>query len=236
MEDYKSPRVYVEQPLSEGIALELADGVQHYLKNVLRIMNGDAVRFFNGRDGEFVGRVENAGKKTVTVTLEKKSRAQKNPDRRIHLLFAPIKKDRMDWLVEKAVELGATDLHVVLTQNTDMRKINEDRMKTQIIEASEQCERLDIPALHVTGDMFKTLALWNKAVPIFAALERFDAAPLRDQNVSKECAILIGPSGGFTQDEKEKLASLTFIKPVSLGNNILRSETAVAAALSYLML
>lgn len=232
----KSPRVYIQDSLSEGISLQFTDGVQHYLKNVLRIMAGDAVRLFNGRDGEFVGRIEDAGKKAISVTVENKLRTQKNPARKVHLLFAPIKKERMDWLVEKAVELGATDLHVVLTQNTDIRKINEERIRTQIIEAAEQCERLDIPTLHAAGDMFKTLALWNKDVPMFAALERFDAAPLRDQANGGECAILIGPSGGFTFDEKEKLASLSFIKPVSLGDNILRSETAVAAALSYLTL
>lgn len=237
MQDFtRTPRVFIEQALSEGLSLELTDGVQHYLKNVMRVLPGDAVRLFNGRDGEYVGRIEGAGKKAISVTVENKLRAQKKPLRKVHLLFAPIKKERMDWLVEKAVELGATDLHIALTHNTDIRKINEDRIRAQIVEAAEQCERLDVPVLHPPGDLYKIMALWDKTVPVFAALERFDAAPLRDQAVPGDCAVLIGPSGGFTDDEKGKLSALTFIKPVSLGGNILRSETAVAAALSYLTL
>ena len=235
MTDYtKLPRVYVDTPLIESDTIDIGDGAHHYLKNVMRVQSGEEIRLFNGRDGEYLGRVVVAGKKTLSIQIEKKLKPQKNNGRKIHLLFAPIKKERMDFLIEKAVELGATDIHPVFTQNTDMRKIKEDRLNAQIIEAAEQCERLDIPSLHPAQDLFPALAVWNKSVPFLAALERFDAVPLRQIREDGDCAILIGPSGGFTEEEKQKIAALTFIKPVSLGENILRSETAVVAALAIL--
>ena len=152
----------------------------------------------------------------------------------MHLLFAPIFNERMDFLIVKAVELGATLIHPVLTQNTDMRKINEDRLHAQIIEAAEQCERLDLPALMPAKDLFAALASWNKNILMLAALERFDAQPLKKRALPGNVAVLIGPSGGFTREEMEKIAALSFIQPVSLGENILRSETAAAAALAIL--
>src|SRR5690606_14868363 len=138
-------------------------------------------------------------------------------------------------LVEKAVELGATDIHPVLTQNTDNRKVNEERITAQIIEAAEQCERLDIPDLHATQDLFKAVAGWNTNIPVQAALERYDAQPLSSALPEGDLAFLIGPSGGFTEEEKNKLAALSFVRPITLGERILRSETAVAAALSSLL-
>ena len=125
-----------------------------------------------------------------------------------------------------------TDLHPVLTQNTDVRKINAERIKLQIIEAAEQCERLDIPVLHEIESLFKSFKDWDQSVPLFAALERFDARPLHDFSFAKDSGFLIGPAGGFTEEEKEKLAGMDFVTPVSLGENILRSETAAIAALS----
>lgn len=231
---YKSPRLYTDQHLTEGLGVQLTENAAHYLKNVLRVAEGDIVRIFNGREGEFVGRIERASKKSIDVTIEKKLRDQKFAKRQIHLFFAPLKKERMDFLIEKAVELGATDLYPILTQNTDMRKINEERITAQIIEAAEQCERLDIPSLHPPQDMMKLVSGWYSDVPVFAALERMDAEKLKSHD--SNCAILIGPAGGFTEEEKQKLAAMDGIKPVSLGENILRAETAAIAALSIINL
>ncbi len=233
---YKIPRVYVNQDLIESDHVTLDDGALHYLKNVMRVKTGDKIRMFNGRTGEFVGRIEESRKKAIGVTVEKKIRAQKESIKKIHLLFAPLKKERMDFLIEKAVELGVTDFHPVLSQNADIRKINIERITAQIIEAAEQSERMDIPALYAAQDLFKNLAAWNADVPLLAALERMDATPLRDYKTDQECGLLIGPAGGFTSAEKEKIANLKFVKPVSLGDNILRSETAAIAALSLLAL
>lgn len=228
----KSPRLYLDAPLAGGQTLLLTDAAHHYLKNVMRAEAGDYVRLFNGRDGEFAARIQSIGKKSLDLLLETRLRPQQNPSRRLHLLFAPIRKERMDFLVEKAVELGTTDLHIVLTQNTDQRKTNEDRLTAQIIEAAEQCERLDIPALHAGEGLFKKLKSWDADIPLFAALERTDAAPLGARG--GDCALLIGPSGGFTAEEKERLAGLAFVRPASLGTNILRSETAALAGLAIL--
>ncbi|PZQ48267.1 MAG: 16S rRNA (uracil(1498)-N(3))-methyltransferase [Micavibrio aeruginosavorus] len=228
----KSPRLYLDQTLSESMGVSIDGPAHHYLKNVMRAQEGDSIRLFNGRDGEFAVRIENAGKKTLQLTIEKKTRAQQNPARSLHLVFTPLKKERMDFLVEKAVELGATHLHPILTQNCDVRKINEERIHAQIIEATEQCERMDIAQLLPVEDLFKTLATWKKDVPFLAALERFEAQPLKP--VHGDVAVLIGPAGGFTQDEKEKIAALQFVKPVSLGDRILRAETAALTALAVL--
>lgn len=230
----KSPRLYIDRPLSLGTATAIDGPAHHYLKNVLRIEAGQKIRLFNGREGEFAATVQSADKKTIQVVLDKQLRAQKTRAREIHLLFAPIKKERMDFLIEKSVELGATHIHPVLTHNTDMRKINEDRLNAQMIEAAEQCERLDIPTLMPVKDLFAALATWNKDILMLAALERFDAQPLTKRILPGNVAVLIGPSGGFTRDEMEKIAALSFIQPVSLGENILRSETAAAAALAIL--
>jgi len=229
----KSPRVYTDQNLGEGFSLSLDGGVHHYIKNVMRIVPGNAVRIFNGRDGEFVGRIEQSGKKITECTLENRIREQRNARCKIHLLFAPIKKERMDFLIEKAVELGATDLHPVLTQNTDIRKINEERLHQQIIEATEQCERMDITALHPAQNLSDVLKKWPEQLSVYAAIERMGVESL-PRGQACDSAVLVGPSGGFTEEEKAALVACPFVHPVSLGHNILRSETAAVAALSLM--
>ncbi len=233
---HKAPRIFVEQALVESDSFCFEDNVHHYLKNVMRIRDGAPIRLFNGRDGEYLGNIEHAGQKDMCVTVVKKLRAQKAAPRKTHLLFSPIKKERMDFLIEKAVELNVTDIHPVLTQHSDIRKWNLDRMRAQIIEAAEQCERLDIPELHLAQPLLKTLGAWNTSVPMLAAIERVDAKNLRDVKCDDECGILIGPSGGFSEEEKQKLSNLPFVTPVSLGDNILRAETAAIAALSIINL
>lgn len=228
----KAPRLYVEPDLSEGAAISLAEMHAHYLRNVLRKQEGDPLRLFNGRDGEWTATITGLAKKAVAVTIEEQLAAQKNPARRIHLYFAPIKKARLDMLIEKAIELGATDLHPVITQNTENRKLKEERIQTQIIEAAEQCERLDIPPLHAAVDFKTLLQNWDKPEKLMAALERIDAAPL--SKTETDAHILIGPEGGFTAEEQDALADHDHVKPVTLGTHILRAETAVFKALSLL--
>ncbi|HEU4838108.1 MAG TPA: 16S rRNA (uracil(1498)-N(3))-methyltransferase [Micavibrio sp.] len=231
----KTTRVYTDQPLGEGISLSLEGDVHHYLRNVMRVAAGQAVRIFNGRDGEFVARLEKIDKRQIETTLENRIREQKHPAHKLHLLFAPIKKERMDWIIEKAVELGATDLHPVLTQNTDMRKINAERIEAQIIEAAEQCERMDIPALHEIEDLRDKLERWPGEIPLLAAIERMGIESV-PRGVDYDCGLLVGPSGGFTAEEKQELVSHGYVRPVSLGKNILRTETAAAAALAIITL
>jgi 16S rRNA (uracil1498-N3)-methyltransferase len=160
--------------------------------------------------------------------------AQPTTKRAVHLLFAPIKKHRQDWLIEKAVELGVTDFHPVLTQNTEVRKLNESRLTQQILEAAEQCERFDIPQLHELKKLDKVISSWSGALPLFACIERFDTKPLQAvvPPQRENVALLIGPEGGFTETEKDAIAK--HATAVGLGDTILRCETAVVKALVLL--
>lgn len=232
-DDFKLPRLYVPQDLVEGVPVILDAGQAHYLGAVLRRKIGDMIRVFNGKDGEWLVSLEEIGKKSATGYLKKSLRVQPAGGLRVHLLFAPIKKHRMDWLVEKAVELGVTDLHPVLTRNTEVRKINVERLERQVFEAAEQCERLEIPVLHSLRDMQAVLQGRDMEGPVLACVERFDAVPLVQAvpEGHQDLAVLIGPEGGFTAEEKTMLAGFAGVTPVSLGDSVLRCETAAVKAL-----
>lgn len=231
----KTSRVYTTGDLGEGHSLTLEGDTHHYLRNVMRVAEGQVVRVFNGRNGEFVGRIERVEKKHIELTIENRIREQQDPRHHIHLLFTPLKKERMDFLIEKAVELGVTDLHPVLTQNADIRKINDDRIRAQIIEAAEQCERMDVPTLHDLEDILPKMTKWPEELPVWAGIERMGVEPM-PRGTEQDCAILIGPPGGFSAEEKSEIVGKTFTHAVALGKNILRSETAAIAALSLLRL
>lgn len=233
---YKYPRLYLNASFSKNAKISLLPEQAHYLKNVLRKAEGDTVRVFNGIDGEWLARLDVLSKKTAEGLLTECIKEQPAARAPIHLYFSPIKKQRMDMLVEKAVELGVTDLHPVLMNRTENRKMNVERTHTHIIEAAQQCERLDIPRLHDVTALPKAVSEEIKG-PIYAALERESGAvALQEKDVSKECAFLIGPEGGFDDAEKALLLSLAHVFPVSLGTCILRAETAAIACLSYAMI
>jgi len=198
----------------------------------MRRKPGDQLRLFNGRDGEWLATLETLDKKAAIAVPVRLLRPQPQQNRQVHLLFAPLKKARMDILIEKATELGVTHLHPVLTRNTEVRQINEDRLRAQIIEAAEQCERLDIPALVPIKDL-TALAGWDKTIPLYACIERREGLPLLHVcKFGDTMAFLIGPEGGFSEDEAEKLAALPFISAVSLGDTVYRAETAALVCLA----
>ncbi len=226
----KLPRLYVDHELSDGATIELSTQQAHYLRNVLRRATGDEVRLFNGRDGEWLG-VLDISKKSATARPCKRLKSQPEEKTETHLLFAPIKKGAMDFLIEKAVELGVTHLHPVLTQNTEVRQVNEERLRAQIVEAVEQCERLTIPTLAAVTSLSDIGSHWNPAIKLYACIERRESSPLGGP-FSEKSAFLIGPEGGFTKEEKEKLGKLSFVIPVTLGESILRAETAALFCLS----
>lgn len=224
----KLPRLYVDCDLRKGAQITLTADQGHYLRNVLRTQAGDGVRLFNGRDGESRGTIGSIDKKGVSMRIETLLRKQPPPATPTHLYFAPIKKARMDWLIEKSVELGATHLHPVLTQNTEVRAVNEERIRAQIIEAAEQCERMDVPELFPLRPL-------KEAVPktgLLACIERMDVETL-DKSIPEKDAVsfLIGPEGGFSAEEKNFLSGAPGVKAVSLGSRILRSETAAVVVL-----
>jgi len=230
----KSPRLFTHAPLMVGGDISLNGAAHHYLKNVMRVSDGNALRLFNGRDGEFVAAIKSSNKKTIDVHIQSLLRPQILRNHKTALIFAPLKKERNDFLIEKAVELDVTDLYPITTQNTDVRKINHDRLLAQMIEAAEQCERMDIPVLHPIQTMAQCLNAWNAQTPLFAGIERHAAPILNAQKIDGDRALLIGPAGGFTDDEKNSLLTKKFVRPISLGDNILRAETAAIVGLSLL--
>jgi len=227
-ETYKLPRLFTDQGLTPGKSVSFSPEQSHYLKTVLRRQEGDFVRLFNGRDGEWLGEILQLQKKSGALALAEQILAQPAEEQPLHLIFTPIKKARLDWMIEKAVELGVTDFHPVLTHNTEVRKINEDRLNAQIHEAAEQCERLSLPKLHQLQKLENLLGGWGSDIPLYACLERAGQSQTLCSS-STETAILIGPEGGFTAEEKTLLAVKAI--PVTLGETVLRCETAAVKAI-----
>lgn len=229
----KSPRLFVDLSLNVGEEVTLGADHTHYLKNVLRRQVQDHVRLFNGKDGEFAGQIMVLSKKAAEIKLVSQIKPQPEKESGATLYFAPIKKARMDILIEKAVELGVQKLCPVITARTENRKPNIERIRKQIIEASEQCERLSIP---VVADPMQLHEL-PEDQEIFWAIERTDVLALRNiEALTKSPYFLIGPEGGFDEQEIAHLNKLSNIKPISLGPNILRAETAAIVCLTYALI
>lgn len=230
----KLPRLFTEAEIRQDSIVPLAPAQAHYLRNVLRRKEGDALRLFNGRDGEWLARLAALDKKGARAQAQSRLLPQPAPPRAIHLLFAPIKKARLDFLIEKAVELGATHLHPVITRYTEVRQINQSRIAQQIIEAAEQCERLDISSIAPAQTLEALLQAWDRNVPLYACIERTESPALRELAIKGSAALLVGPEGGFAPEEKGMLHNLDFITPVSLGERVLRAETACIKGLSLI--
>lgn len=227
------PRLFVETPLGPGARVELDAAQSNYLGNVLRMEEGAQLLLFDGASGEWLAEVTEAGKKRMTLSVVEPTRAQENgPD--LWLAFAPVKKGRVDWLVEKAVELGVARLLPVITQRTIVDKLNLERLRAHVIEAAEQCGRtslatieepVKLDALLKTRDTERRLYFADETggEPAAAA---FEAGP---------ALILTGPEGGFTPDEGEAIRSAANARAISLGPRILRAETAALAAVAAWM-
>jgi 16S rRNA (uracil1498-N3)-methyltransferase len=227
-------RLHVEPDLSEGAALRLEAEQTHYLKNVLRLEAGDAVALFNGRDGEWLGRIEGFGKGWCSLTLIERRREQRpGPD--LWLVFAPIKRAHIDFLVEKATELGVAALHPVHTNRTVVERVNLDRLRANAIEAAEQSERLTLPVLHEPQDLRALLTEWPTERRLLLCDESGAAPAIGEvlrQTAAERWAVLVGPEGGFAETELDALRKLAFVSPVSLGPRVLRADTAALAALA----
>jgi 16S rRNA (uracil1498-N3)-methyltransferase len=229
------PRLYVEQPLAEGATLILEGAPANYLGNVLRLQPGAQLKIFDNRTGEWLARIAEAGRKRVTVAVTRQLRPREPvPD--LWLVFAPLKKGRIDWLVEKATELGAARLVPVLTQRTVVDRLNLDRLRAHAIEAAEQCERTALPELVEPAKLAALLRGWPEDRALFFADENGGEpfAELAAANTGP-AAILIGPEGGFTPEEGAAIRALPQARAVSLGPRILRAETAAIAAMAVWM-
>jgi 16S rRNA (uracil1498-N3)-methyltransferase len=231
-----SIRLYVTAPLAAGEIVQASAAQAHYLATVMRRSVGDTVRVFNGRDGEFSGRIEALRRDRAALCVEQQLRAQaQEPD--IWLLFALLKRDATDLVVRAATELGVADLYPVITERSNTHRMNAERLSAIAMEAAEQCERLTIPRLHPLSPMTARLAEWPSNRRLFATLERSDAptlSPAPALPVSSPAALLVGPEGGFAPAELDVLRAHPFVTPVSLGPRILRAETACIAGLALL--
>ncbi len=231
------PRLYIAAELAVGRAAPFTDEQAHYLRHVLRRNDGSLLRVFHPQYGEFLAKLAHEGKKSAHCIAQSVLRPAAPLAVQRHLLFSPLKKDKMDILVEKAVELGVTDLHPVVFQRSIVREVKPERVTAQVIEASEQCERLDIPLLHPLMDLRSKMQQWNVSIPVYAALERSDYKHLSHAakgSRGHDCGYLVGPEGGITADETTLLLNIKSTHPVSLGPRILRAETAALYGLSLL--
>jgi 16S rRNA (uracil1498-N3)-methyltransferase len=233
-------RLYIDQALTEGRAVELDREQSHYVAHVMRQRMGDEISLFNGRDGEWRAAVSELTRNRVVVSCLGQKREQKSePD--IWLLFAPLKKTRIDFVVEKATELGVSCLYPVLTERTAVTRINPDRLFARAIEAAEQCERLTVPQIEPATSLNELISKWNENRHLFvmdetgcgqSVLSAFVETVEKAEKSVPPCGILIGPEGGFSASELDGLKKQPFVTSVTLGPRILRAETAAVAALA----
>ena len=225
------PRLYVDPPLSAGIAVALGPAQANYLGNVLRLGVGGRVLLFDGVAGEWLAEVVEVGKKRLVLGVGEATRPQEaTPD--LTLAFAPVKKGRVDWLVEKAVELGVSHLRPVMTQRTIVDRLNLERMRAHIVEAAEQCGRTALATIAEPVRLDRFLA--SHQGTLYFADESGGTAAAR-AFVPGAATILTGPEGGFTPDEAATIRATPGATAISLGPRILRAETAALAAVAAWM-
>jgi len=237
-------RLYVEDSLAAERALGLDHGQAHFLRSVLRLGPGARLAVFNGRDGEWLAEIEGLGKGWCSLKLlEQRREPQPEPD--LWLCFAPIKRARIDFMAEKATELGCSVLQPVMTRFTAVSRVNEERLAANAREAAEQCERLTVPEVRETTTFGKLLdgwpagrrllvcAEWGEARPVAEALQQIRAEVGEDAGAAiGPWAVMTGPEGGFAESELDALRKLPFVTPVGLGPRILRADTAALAAIA----
>ena len=232
--DFAAPRLYLDASLATGIEISLDKPQQNYLRNVLRLSEGDGVAIFNGRDGEWQAAVHASSRKQMALRVVAPLRPQTRAGD-LHYLFAPLKHARLDYMVQKAVEMGASVLRPVTTRRTQAHRVNDERMRANVIEAAEQCGILAIPDVRPVETLDATLATWPAERLLVFCDE--DAEPgdgiaaLRARR-SASLAVLVGPEGGFDPKERLAILALPAVARVSLGPRILRADTAAVAALA----
>lgn len=237
-------RLYIDAPLSAGAVVTLGPDRAHRLRAVLRLGPGAPLALFNGADGEWTAELVSLTKNDATAKLDARSVAPSSPPAPpLRLVFAPIKRAPLDWLVEKATELGAAQLTPVWTKRAHVERVNLERLGLIALEATEQCERLAPPVIDAPTDLAHLLADWPSDAPLFVALERAAEAPSLAVAAADGAAargsgagmgLMIGPEGGLAEEERRLLQSFPFVHPVHLGPRILRAETAAVAGLTLL--
>jgi 16S rRNA (uracil1498-N3)-methyltransferase len=233
-------RLHVSQPLGAGLAVALDGPRAHYLRDVLRAATGEAVALFNGRDGEWSARIERLGKRGAELRVLACRRPQE-PDADLWLVFAPIKRQRIDLLAEKASELGVAALWPVFTERTVVSRVNLERLAANAAEAAEQTERLSVPRIIEPVTLRELAHRWPAERRLLLCAETGHAQPIAEalgalardrRNGPPPSAVMTGPEGGFAPGELDGLGKLPFVTAVGLGPRILRADTAAMAALA----
>jgi 16S rRNA (uracil1498-N3)-methyltransferase len=230
----KLQRLFVKAPLQAGAAVELDAEQAHYLGNVLRLKQGARLLVFNGKDGEWCAELSAIAKKKAQLLLEHQTRPQEEgPD--LHYLFAPLKRARLDYMAQKATEMGASVLRPVITRHTVAERVKIDRLLANAIEAAEQCGILRVPEVTEPEKLGPVLGDWDeRRLLIFADEAAPRASPIEALKASgsRPLAVLIGPEGGFEREERAALLAKPFVLPISLGPRVMRADTAAVAALA----
>jgi 16S rRNA (uracil1498-N3)-methyltransferase len=238
--DFRSPRLHVDASLEAGARLALDAARTNYLANVLRRQPGDMVLVFNGRDGEWRATIAPGSRKSVALTIMEQTREQTAPAD-LHYLFAPLKHARLDYMVQKAVEMGVSRLEPVLTRHSQVERINLARMRANAIEAAEQCGILGLPDIVEPIALRKVIATWrperllvlcDENAPVTDPVEALAGARTGGILGPPAVTVLVGPEGGFAEEERAALAELPNAIRLSLGPRILRADTAAVAALA----
>jgi 16S rRNA (uracil1498-N3)-methyltransferase len=228
-------RLYIEKPLERNATIDLVAPQLHFLKNVMRIKEGDYISMFNGKDGEYLAKITEVKNKFILAECQEQLREQTSLSN-VKLYFGSTNKHRLAFLVEKATELGVSELQPIITEFGDKKLFKEDKMRLQVIEAAEQCERLDIPKVF---DVMKLKDIKDDNLILFADESRVGdnlLSALSNIDSNQAVSIVIGPAGGFSAEEKDFINNqLGDVKNISLGNNILRVETAAIMILSCLV-
>ncbi|MFO1107409.1 MAG: 16S rRNA (uracil(1498)-N(3))-methyltransferase [Amaricoccus sp.] len=228
-------RLFVEADLGPGAMVALTRDQAHYLFAVMRLGSGGRVSLFNGRDGEWLAEVAEAGRASGRLAVAEPGQAQRRPpDLTLH--FAPIKKARTDFIVEKATELGCARIQPVFTRHTNSERLRLDRLRAHAIEAAEQCGETYVPELAEPVKLDRLLDGWDPARRLVFCDESREARPAAEMLAAEApggpWAILIGPEGGFAPEEAARLRALPFVRRVTLGPRVLRADTAAVAAIT----
>jgi 16S rRNA (uracil1498-N3)-methyltransferase len=234
--DFRAPRLFVDAPLSAGARVALGRDHVNYLRNVLRLKSGGGVLVFNGRDGEWRSRVADVGGKAADLVIGARTREQ-TPVTDLVFCFAPLKAARLDYMVQKAVEMGAGRLTPVYTRRTQAARVNLERMRANAIEAAEQCGILSIPMVEPDADLTSVLGRMEPdRLVVFCDEDAPLADPVRALAEARtdpvKAAVIVGPEGGFDDAERSRLGALPRVVRISLGPRILRADTAAVAALA----
>ena len=234
--NYRMQRLFVPQPMVPGGAVDPDPQQAHYLLNVLRLKPGSQLLVFNGMDGEWLAETAEVSRKEIRLSLMMQVRPQPAPSDLLYC-FAPLKQGRLDYMVQKAVEMGAGKLQPVITQHTQMSTIGVERIRANAIEAAEQCGILAIPEIAEPVKLDRLIWEWEHGRRLIFCDEGADSnnpAPALAAIEERRLGLLIGPEGGFSDEERRMLRALPYVTPIPLGPRILRADTAAVAALAVI--